>query len=216
MTDVVKRADDLTDRENEYCPPPKFPTPIEAFLLFVLTALLMLSSFLFWRVSSQAVELKKQRNEKAAALLQVKQLSEQRAELQTRLDGTTDPGQRDSLNRQLDDLGDQTYRVVVGETGPAGSAGTSGLPGLPGLSGQPGMTGSPGLPGPAGAAGAAGADGPRGPAGAAGPPGPQGAPGPPGPQGERGPPGLPRETTTSTTTTTTTTSPDDASPGGRP
>lgn len=207
MTDVVKRADNLAQRENDYQRPPKFPSRIESLLLVLLTALFMLSCFLGWRVSNQAEELRAQRNEKDAALLQVKQLSEQRQEIQSRLEKATDPVQRETLNRQLDELGDLTYRVVVGEAGPAGEIGTPGLPGLPGLSGPPGMSGPPGPSGQS-IVGPQGPQGETGPRGAAGPAGPQGVPGPAGPQGpqgEQGPSGIPGETTTTTSTSTTTT-----------
>lgn len=194
MTDVVKRADNLTNRENEYQPPSRFPTRVESFLLVALTALFMLSCFLWWRVSNQAAELREQRNEKDAALLQVKQLAEQRQELQGRLDAATDPLQRESLNKQLAELGDQTYRVVIGEAGPAGKVGA---PGLPGLSGTPGVAGRDGEAGPRGERGDVGPQGPPGQRGEAGPQGPRGEPGPPGPPGE------PASTTSTTVGRTT-------------
>lgn len=185
MSDVVRRADNLASREDDYRHRQPFPTRIETFLLIALTALFMLSCFLGWRVSNQATELREQRDEKVAALLQVKQLSEQRQELQGRMDTTTDPVQRVALERQLADLGDQTWRVVVGKAGPAGAVGAPGLPGLPGPSGPPG---------PAGRDGRDGDVGPRGERGEPGPQGPRGEVGP------AGPPGQPASTTTTTTT----------------
>lgn len=225
MSDVVKRAEDLAARENDYKRIQRFPTRIESALLIILTALFMLSCFLWWQVSNQANELRDQRNEKDAALLRVKQLSEQRQEIRSRMDLTTDPVQREALNRQLDELGDLTHRVVVGRAGPAGAIGTPGLPGLPGLSGPPGMPGTSGQPGPPGSSGPQGPPGSDGARGPAGPPGPQGAPGPPGPagpqgptgpQGEQGPSGFPGETTTTSTSTTTTTTTTTMPPGKPP
>lgn len=232
--DVVERAEVLADRENDLAVresdfehSQRFPTRIESLLLVLLTALVMLSSFLGWRVSTQAEELKVQRDEKSADLLRIKQLTERKQEIRNRRDQTTDPAEREALNNQLDELDGQAYRVVVGEAGPTGAAGAPGLPGLPGLSGPPGATGAPGPPGPPGPPGSpgpTGMEGPRGPpgpsgsqgeSGAPGPQGPQGEPGPAGPQGEPGPAGFPGEettTTTSTTTTTTTTGPGQGPP----
>lgn len=204
VDNLTARSDDLDSRLAEYKAHHRADYVIPV-LLGVLAVLVVLSCFLWWRTAHQAEALERERNEKAAALQQVKQLNDQRLELERRYSQTSDPAQQEAILAQQRTLLDQTKVVTDREAGPAGPPG---LPGLNGAAGPPGPQGEPGPPGPpgpqgvagaTGAAGPAGAAGPQGPAGPAGPPGesgPQGEPGPPGPQGE---PGEPASTTTTTT-----------------
>lgn len=184
MSDVVARSDRLDERTEEFRQNlPRRTSRVLAALIVALAVLIILSSFLWWRTAHQAEALRRERNDKAAALAQVEQLNHQRQELLERLLRTADAGQQDVLSGQLAELEERTRLAVEGE---AGIAGPPGLPGLDGLNGVPG---------------------PAGPAGPQGTPGPQGEPGPAGPQGEpgpQGPPGEPAPTTTTTETTTTT------------
>jgi cell division protein FtsB len=186
-------------RENDWLVP---------VLLAALTILFFATCFLAWRLVVKNGEVVAERNAKANALAQVKQLSDQQADLQRQIAQTTDPAQLAQLAGRVKALGEQTQKVAAGEAGPAGPPG---MPGLNGLPGTPGVAGPPGPQGPAGANGANGANGAAGPPGSAGrtgdpgPAGPQGDPGPAGPQGPAGQDAP--TTTTSTSTTSTTTGP---------
>lgn len=173
-----------------------------------------------WGIS-QASAANRERDAKIAALLQVKQLTEQREVLRHQRDETNDPTQLASIADQLTDNITKTQEVVTraAQPGQAGAPGQPGLPGLNGVNGLPGPPGADGIagrdgaPGANGRDGAAGRDGQRGPQGEAGPAGPQGNPGP------QGPPGQDATTTSSSSTTSTTTqSPTTTttSPRGRP
>lgn len=180
-------------------------------LVGLLVVLLLLSTWLWAANARTAGKYRKANAAKATALAQIRQLTDQQAELQRRLAATADPAQIGSLNRQLADLTGKTQTAVEGKAGAAGP------PGLPGLNGAPGAAGPQGSPGAAGPPGPAGAQGSAGAPGAAGPGGPQGVPGemgPPGPTGPQGPPGQDATTTTtsspttsSSSSTTTTTAP---------
>lgn len=209
MTKAPPPRSDLDTRLDEYRDRPKVTSRLLFVLLAALAAFFLTTAYLGYYSFAQARQIKAQlhaiereRNEKAAALAQVEQLSVQRQELRRQLEATTDPAAEASINHQLDELADRTQEAIRGEVGPAGPVG---LPGLNGLPGAVGPAGPRGEPGPAGPAGESGAIGPRGE------PGPSGSPGPPGPKGE---PGEPAPTTTTTTTdppppeaTTTTTQP---------
>ncbi len=204
MTDIEERFDatlvDLAGRREK--------TWVIPTLLAVVAILFFSTCFLWWRTIYQNQELRRERNAKAAALQQVKQLSDQQAELQRRISATDDPGQLRQLAEQVKALGEQTQRVAGGQAGPAGPPGLPGLNGLPGEQGPAGEPGPSGVNGVDGATGQAGPPGPRGdpgPAGPQGPPGPQGEPGPPGPQGPPGPAAEPVATTTTSAPSTTTT-----------
>lgn len=187
------------------------PDRLVTILVALLVVLLLISTWL-WNANARTASRYRRANiEKAAALQQVKQLSDQQAELQKRITETNDPGQLRQLADQVKALGEQTRIVATSTAGPAGSPG---LPGLNGIPGDPGPSGPPGNQGPQGPPGASGAAGTNGTSGDPGPAGPQGDPGPPGPQGEPGPPGPQgppgQDATTTTTepsTTTTTTGP---------
>lgn len=213
MSDVVARSDHLDERAEELRQKSRGSNRLLTALVVALTALILLSAFLWWRTANQAEALRRERNAKAAALTQVEQLTNQQLELQRRLDATTDPAQRDDINAQIDALTNRTQDVAERDAGPAGPPG---LPGLDGLPGAPGPAGPAGVQGPAGEPGPAGPVGAQGPAGATGAPGPPGRqgepgepgpPGPPGPAGPQGPPGEAAPTTTTSSTTTTTTGP---------
>jgi hypothetical protein len=201
VENLTARSDDLDDRLARYKAGHHGDRLIPA-LLAVLAILVALSCYLWWRTAHQAEELRRERNEKAAALQQVKQLNDQRLELERRYSQTSDPAQQAAIVAQQRTLLDQTKEVTDREAGPAGPPGLPGLngaPGPPGPQGEPGPAGPPGQPGANGQTGATGPPGPAGPQGPAGPvgeTGPQGEPGPPGPQG---PPGEPAPTTTTTT-----------------
>jgi uncharacterized coiled-coil protein SlyX len=174
-------------------------------LLAALTILFFATCFLAWRLVVKNGEVVAERNAKANALAQVKQLSDQQADLQRQIAQTTDPAQLRQLADRVKALGEQTQKVAAGEAGPAGPPG---LPGLNGLPGTPGVAGPPGPQGPPGANGANGAAGTPGAAGRQGDPGPAGPQGDPGPAGPQGPSGQDAPTTsTSTSTTSTTTGP---------
>lgn len=219
MSDVTTRSEELDEKEKAFL---RRRSDRESWwlvpvLLAALAILFFVSVGLGWYVNQQAAQLRRERDDKATALAQVKQLTDQQEELQRRLLATSDPDQVKALAAQIEDLRTKTAVAVEGQ---AGTAGPPGLPGLNGIQGPAGPAGAAGPPGPQGTAGPAGANGTVGPAGPAGPrgptgrPGPQGEAGPPGPQGEPGPPGPqgpagePAPTTTTTTTepaTTTTT-----------
>jgi hypothetical protein len=203
MTGEGAKSDDLEARVEEFQIHRKQATETQLVpKLFVALAVVSLVALVsLWWAVGQAQQLRRERNAKAAALTQVKQLTDQQAELQRRIAATDDPAQLKQLSEQVKALGEQARVVADGAAGPAGP------PGLPGLNGIPG---DPGPPGPTGPAGEAGPQGPAGPAGvngtpgAAGPTGPRGDPGPPGPQGEPGPAGPQGEPGHDATTTTTT------------
>ncbi len=214
MPDPVTRSESFD--EAGLGPPPPTSSPWLVYVLGAVTVMALLLCAYFWRSATQDRDrFQKASAQKSAALQQVKQLSEQQAELQRRLAGTADPARIESLNRQISDLANRTQAAVDGRAGLAGPPGLPGLNGLPGDPGPPGATGPqgppgpagdpgpPGTPGNAGATGSAGPAGPQGEPGAAGPAGPQGEPGPPGPQG---PPGEPAPTTTSSSSSTTSSS----------
>lgn len=213
--DAVARSDRLDAAQAGFDQPRRHDRLIP-ILMTLLTVLFLLTCFLLWRTSRQAAALRSERNAKTTALQQVKQLTDQQAELQHRLEGTDDPDQLRALAAQIADLRAKTSRATDGEAGEAGPPGIPGLNGLPGADGRDGRDGAPGPAGPAGPAGAVGRPGAPGPAGPAGPQGdpgpagPQGEPGPAGPQGEPGQDATTTTTTeppTTTTTTTTTTGP---------
>lgn len=203
------RAESFDERTHQFAVKggPGRHDRLTTVLLAILTVLFLTACVLGWYAIHQAQDLRREKNDKANALAQVKQLSDQRAELQARLDQTSDPGQKNAIVGQIGAIDDRTKQVADSKAGPAGP------PGLPGLNGLPGV---PGPAGPPGADGATGAQGPPGISGTPGPPGPQGQagePGPAGPPGPQGPPGqdaptttttAPPPTTTSSTTTTTT------------
>jgi hypothetical protein len=201
----TKPPDDLETRVEEFQIHRKQATETQIVpKLFVALAVISLVALVsLWWAVGQAQQLRRERNAKAAALTQVKQLTDQQAELQRRIAATDDPGQLKQLAEQVKALGEQARVVAEGEAGPAGP------PGLPGLNGIPGDPGPAGPAGPAGPVGETGPQGPAGPAGAGGAPGPpgpagpRGDPGPPGPQGEPGPAGPQGEPGQDATTTTT-------------
>lgn len=209
MSDVVARSDELDQRTDELRQKMRRGGRVLTALLVALGALIVLSSFLWWRTADQARALRRERNEKSAALAQVEQLNNQRQELLDRLVETADPGQQDVLSGQLAELEERTRLAVAGEAGIAGPPGLPGLDGLNGVPGPAGPAGPQGIPGPQGEPGPSGPPGPRG---EPGPAGPQGEPGPPGPQGDPGPQGPPGEPAPTTTTTTTTTGPGNGPP----
>lgn len=198
---------------------------VAAIALVVLFA--CLAGWFWWQADQSNHKIRRQNQtlaresaDKATALAKVKQLSDQQAELQGRIDATTDPTQIKALAEQFKALQAQTQVAVEGK------AGTAGPPGLPGLNGLPGVAGPPGPPGQSivGPKGERGDVGPRGEPGVAGPQGAAGETGPAGPQGDPGPPGQDAPTTTTTapppttttssssTTTTTTTGPGNGPP----
>jgi hypothetical protein len=204
VSDQPTSPDDLDARVEDFQVHRKQATETQIVpKLFVALAVVSLIALVsLWWAVGQAQQLRRERNAKAAALQQVKQLTDQQAELQRRIAATDDPGQLKQLAEQVRALGEQARVVAEGEAGPAGPPGLPGLngiPGDPGPAGPAGETGPQGPVGPAGVNGTPGAPGPAGPRGDPGPPGPQGEPGPAGPQGE---PGQDAATTTTTTTTT--------------
>jgi hypothetical protein len=212
VTDLEARAEDFQVHRKQAT-----ETQIVPKLFVALAAVSLIALVSLWWAVAQAQQLRGERNAKAAALTQVKQLTDQQAELQRRIAATDDPGQLKQLAEQVRALGEQARVVADGNAGPAGPPGLPGLNGIPGDPGSPGPagpageTGPQGPPGGAGANGAPGPPGPAGPRGDPGPPGPQGEPGPAGAQGEPGPQGPPGQDATTTTTTepatTTTTGP---------
>jgi hypothetical protein len=216
-------SDALFDRHDRRVRKLKDHGQSNSRLIPVLGAISLLLFFLAcglsWWAISQNQDLRAERNDKANALAQVKQLSDQMQILQLRLADTSDPDQIRVLADQIKELGARTEQVVVngepGTAGPPGLPGLNGAPGPPGVQGEPGPQGPLGPQGPAGQSivGPRGPEGPAGPQGEPGPPGVQGEPGPPGVQGEPGPAGPPGEPAT-TTTTTATTGPPGPSPAG--
>jgi hypothetical protein len=209
MTDEETKPNDLETRVEEFQAHRKQATEnqIVPKLFVALAAVSLVALVSLWWAVDEAQQARRERNAKAAALQQVKQLTVQQAELQLRIASTDDPGQLKQLAEQVKALGEQARVVADGNAGPAGPPGLPGLNGIPGdpgpsgPAGPAGETGPQGPPGVAGASGTPGAAGPVGPRGDPGPAGPQGEPGPAGPQGEPGPQGPPGQDATTTTTT---------------
>jgi hypothetical protein len=206
-SDEQGRVDDLEGRVELFKAHRKDATETQIIpkLFAVMAFLFLVTVASLWWAIDQTGDLRRERNQKAAALTQVQQLTNQQIELQRRLDITSDPAQRDDINDQIDALTNRTQDVAERTAGPAGPPGLPGLDGLPGVPGPPGPPGGQGPPGEAGPPGATGSPGPAGAGGTPGPAGRQGEPGEPGPAGPQGPPGQDAPTTTSSSSSTTTT-----------
>lgn len=200
MTDIESKSDDLNARIGLFKDRQHREDKLIPALLFLLMLFVLLSCFLWWRTAQTATDLRKERNQKGAALQLVEQKNDQLLELDRRYKEAATEAEKAQIVAQQRTLLEQTKVVTDAEAGPAGPPGIPGLNGVPGPIGPQGIPGPPGPPGPPGEA-VVGPPGPTGATGAKGDPG-ETVVGPQGPQGEPGPQGPPGEPAPTTTTTT--------------